>query len=166
MEGPFTWGPLDWNLQHLYLGSNNIGDEGAMAVARGLKGNLTLMSIDLSQNAISNAGVEALSLVLQGNTLNLDLSSCNRLDYLREDSIIDSTVFRRDLILPDTNSSQYCNLKTLSLSRNHCERDPLAIISHFKSLSYLNLSGNTLGISKVMSIVDYVAHSNNCKDLK
>ncbi len=82
-------------MQHLYLGSNNIGDELTMAIARGLKGNLSLMSIDLSQNAISNAGVEALSLVLQGNTLNLDLS-CNRLDYLREDSVIDSTVFRRD----------------------------------------------------------------------
>ncbi len=163
---------IDWHLQQLDLRWNNIGDEGAIAVARGLKGNLTLKSIDLSNNEIHNAGVEALSLVLQGNAINLDLSS-NNCHSLGSESLLSS---RPDAdILPDpaknieaasSGATPYCNLHTLNLSDNCYDGDPLTIISKIKSISRLNLSQNTLGISKAMSIVGYVAHSNNCRELK
>ncbi len=163
---------IDWHLQRLDLTYNNIGDEGAIAVARGLKGNLTLKSIDLSYNEIHNAGVEALSLVLQGNAINLDLSSNN--NHSPESESLFTSQPDAD-VLPDpaknieaasSGATPYCNLHTLNLSHNGCDGDPLTIISKIKSISHLNLSRNILGISKAMSIVEYVAHSNNCRELK
>ncbi len=163
---------IDWHLQQLDLSRSNIDDEGAIAVARGLKGNLTLKSIDLSYNKIHNAGVVALSLVLQGNAINLDLSSNN--NHSPESESLFTSQPDAD-VLPDpaknvetasSGATPYCNLHTLDLSHNCYDGDPLTIISKIKSISCLNLSGNILGISKAMSIVDYVAHSNNCRELK
>ena len=54
-------------LQKLWLGWNQISDEGATALAHAMKGNTTLRLLSLDHNKISDEGVTALAQALKGN---------------------------------------------------------------------------------------------------
>ena len=54
-------------LRGLYLGYNQISDEGATALAHALKGNTTLQCLWLTYNKVSDDGVTALAHALKGN---------------------------------------------------------------------------------------------------
>ena len=58
----------DRTLQELYLNSSQIGDKGATALARAMKGNTTLQELSLSNNQISVKGATALAYAVKGNT--------------------------------------------------------------------------------------------------
>jgi hypothetical protein len=62
-------------LTHLLLGGNRLSDPDVNAIATGLKGNNTLLCLDLSNNAIGDIGAIALGTILANNnalaTLNL-----------------------------------------------------------------------------------------------
>ena len=55
-------------VKELYLGNNNISDEGAKALAEALKVNTALQELDLDFNKISDEGAKALAEALQVNT--------------------------------------------------------------------------------------------------
>ncbi len=162
-------------LAYLDLSVNQIGDEGAVAIARRLRRNNRLKSIDLSCNKIGIDGVEALAHVIQ-STLDLNLAgnrfarsaSCHDTDT--SDSESDSDYFDcRDYVIRDTESEElqdHCNLMVLDLSLNICDGDPVALISKFKSLSHLDLTGNGIGLNASLAVLDYVVKSENCQKLK
>ena len=50
------------------LGGNNIGDEGAAALAQGLRNNTALTTLYLHDNDIGDDGAAALALTLRNNT--------------------------------------------------------------------------------------------------
>ncbi len=59
---------LNNKLTTLDLGSNSIGEAGALAIAESLKGNTTLTSLNLYNNEIGEAGARAIAESLKGNT--------------------------------------------------------------------------------------------------
>ncbi len=61
-------GLRDNSLTSLYLGGNQIGAEGAKALAAVLEGNSSLTSLDLYGNEIGDEGAKALAVALEGNT--------------------------------------------------------------------------------------------------
>ena len=56
------------SLHHLNVSSCQIGDEGAVVLARALEANNTLKTLDLSHNSISDVGVEELGSALASNS--------------------------------------------------------------------------------------------------
>lgn len=69
-------------LEHLYLGWNDIGDEGTVALAEMLEGNTTLRVLGLGENSIQNLGAWALLAAMDTNTTIRDISGLwrNRVD--------------------------------------------------------------------------------------
>ncbi len=59
--------PNNTTLTTLYLGSNNIGAEGARTLAASLDNNATLMSLDLFNNDIGAEGARSLAAALNNN---------------------------------------------------------------------------------------------------
>ena len=53
---------------YLYIGSCNIGDEGAIALAKALEDNETLLKLEIHCNSIGDEGAKALSEMLKVNT--------------------------------------------------------------------------------------------------
>ena len=68
------------SLRYLDLSYNNFGDEGAVALARGLKNHTTLLGLILGGNKITTSGVTALIPVIRQNHLNVVDFSCNCID--------------------------------------------------------------------------------------
>jgi hypothetical protein len=64
------WGPVvslvggPHPLGRLYLGSNDLGDTGAQALAQALAGNTTLQLLELAENGLTNVGAAALAPLL------------------------------------------------------------------------------------------------------
>eukprot|EP00934_Nitzschia_sp_Nitz4_P000013 Nitzschia sp. Nitz4//scaffold12_size214221//67319//71587//NITZ4_001491-RA/size214221-processed-gene-0.153-mRNA-1//-1//CDS//3329534993//13//frame0 len=69
-------------LKHLYLGRNNVGDEGAIALAEMLETNTSLLVLGLGENYIKNSGARALLYALDENTTIKDISGLwrNKID--------------------------------------------------------------------------------------
>ena len=95
-------------LQHLYLGQNEIGDDGIEHLSRMLKGNRTLTWLWLTGNEISNRGVEFLSHVLADQNMTLEWL------FLNSNKLITDTSVEALLHMLKRNSS----LKTLYV--NNC----------------------------------------------
>ena len=57
----------DPELLGLVLNDNDVGDDGATAIAEGLKTNSALQSLDLNRNNVGDAGKAALLAVLEGH---------------------------------------------------------------------------------------------------
>ncbi|KAF9585235.1 hypothetical protein BGW38_003299, partial [Lunasporangiospora selenospora] len=91
------------NLTTLYLYHNNIGDDGARALAEALKINLTLTSLNLNDNSINDNGAKALAVALKINSTLTTLSlECNNIEgdgaeALAEAIKISSTLTTLDL---------------------------------------------------------------------
>ena len=144
-------------LKVLNLSCNKIGDEGARAVARRLRGCPDFQTIWLSHCRISADGVKALADATSRDTLYV-MKLCNIGSATRE-------VFAfLDLgRLP----SQYFDDKLflLSVSGNDVT-DGIALLGCFKNLIGLDLSHNQLGRDGAMAIADHVLHQDNCSMLE
>lgn len=56
------------SLERLWLGDNNLSDEGVCAIAAGLHDNLTLVWLDVSSNSVGDGGMRALALLLRNKS--------------------------------------------------------------------------------------------------
>jgi Ran GTPase-activating protein (RanGAP) involved in mRNA processing and transport len=75
-------------LQKLYLGTNNIGDEGASALASALKTNSALQQLQLDSNCIRDKGAMALAEAFKLNSTLQELKlTVNRITPLLNDQI-------------------------------------------------------------------------------
>ena len=67
-------------LRHLDVGMNELGDEGAAAIAKALEGNTSLTHLALPNNGLTAGGVATLMAALKGNstleTLDLGCAAC------------------------------------------------------------------------------------------
>ncbi len=173
------------SLSFLDLSGHCIGNEGAIAIARGLRGNDTLTHIILSSNMISVTGIEALasvtdkdlclymtrsdkSVAVPSNPASSEAGSTLLQDYYHSPTR-DQTETERAVIqdLKDCRMQDRCNLSLLELCNNHCGPDLAAILSKFKSLDFLDLSGNFgHNLKGAMDVINYIANSENCQQLK
>ena len=72
-------------LKRLNMNMNNIGDDGLMKLANGLKSNTSLMELNLSGNNIKRNGALALARVLEDE--NITLETLTLLTQLTKDAI-------------------------------------------------------------------------------
>ena len=148
-------------LKVLNLSYNKIGDEGARAIARKLRGSPDFQTIILSQCEISAEGVEALA-DATSRDMALCLARCGIGSATSEDFIISSAWrfprehFKDKLFLNVSDNEQLACGVT----------DVIALLGCFKSLIALDLSQNQLGRDGAMAIADYVLHQDNCNMLE
>ena len=159
-------------VEHLDLSLNDIGDEGARAVARRLKNSSSLQVIGLSHCCIGPDGVEALA----------DAIACDTAVYLSwHDNGNDFTLSERSLYLyflkhensliriynGNVATSDWLHLDISCNKRISFEDGTgFALLDHFKKLVVLDLSGSYHGPYETMKLVDYVLHKDNCKMLQ
>ncbi|RUS28514.1 hypothetical protein BC938DRAFT_481797, partial [Jimgerdemannia flammicorona] len=137
--------PLTW----LHLGSNNIGEDGAKAVAKVIETNTTLTRLDMSSNLIWKEGAMAIAKALEiNNTLiQLNLGS-NNIGNEGAKAVAKALKSNKTLIsldLPSNNIGEEGakaiakaietnkTLKYLDLSSNSIEKDTINAISHLIS---------------------------------
>ena len=134
------------NLQYLALSANSINDEGAVALADGLKSCNNLQHLTLHTNSISDEGAVALADGLKScnNLLVLNLSTNNISG--------EGAVALADGLKP-CNNLQYLNLSTNSIG----DEGAVALADGLKScnnLKYLNLSTNNIGAEGAVALAD------------
>ena len=148
-------------LKVLNLSRNEIGDEGARAVARKLRDSPDFQTIYLSGCDISADGVKALADATSRN-ISLCLAQCGIGSATSE-----TFQFFGLLNLP---SAHFDDKLILSVSNNErlpCDvTDGIALLGCFKNLIGLDLSSNKLGQDGAMAIAEYVLHQDNCSMLQ
>ena len=144
-------------LRALHLGENDLGDEGAAVLARGiLKLNTALRFLDLRSNGITAAGAMSLQgLVINSqHLLGLDLSN-NELGDLGAQAMA------RGL------QHSSCLLQTLDLSFNQIDEAAAkalaAMLRTNKTLQKLNLSFNNLGDQGVRLVVSALLRNGSLR---
>ncbi len=86
------------SVRHIHLAKNDLGDDGAQAIAEALKDNtsLPILDLDLSENEIGWEGTEALAAVLESTTTLTDLYDAGA---IAEALKTNSTLTRLDLAI-------------------------------------------------------------------
>ena len=157
-------------LKRLDLSLNDIGDEGARAVARILENSTSLQAICLSHCCIGPDGVEALTDALTCDTavyLNWRRYNGNEfilserslyLFFLNHEKNQISMYFRNVGKSDRLYLNISCN-KRISFE----DGTGFALLDHFKKLVGLDLSGSNHCPYEPIKMVDYVLHKDNCK---
>ena len=133
-------------LEKLYLHQNNIGDEGAKAIAQVLETNKTLKLkiLGLNKNNIGDEGAKAIAQVLETNTIFDSL-------YLNENNIGDEGAKAIARVLKTE------TLITLCLNENIIGDEGAKAIAHElernTTLRYLQLSKNNIGMEGATALV-------------
>ena len=108
------------------LASNNIGDEGAKAIADALKSNTSLTTIDLRGNNIGDEGAKAIAEALKGNTslTSINLSNNNIGDEGAK-AIADALKFNTSLTTIDLDNNNLGDegKKAVAEINNYIERN-------------------------------------------
>ncbi len=116
-------------LQHLYLGQNDIADEGLKHLSNMLKTNRTLTWLWLTDNEISNQGVEFLSNTLAHYNITLEWLFLNS-NKLITDSCIDDLIHMlkrnntlKTLYINNCNLSEITKRKLLKITKTKNDFD-------------------------------------------
>ena len=148
-------------LKVLNLSCNEIGDEGARAVARRLRGSPDFQTIFLSFCEISAEGVEALADATSRDTLYV-MKLCN-IGSATSKEFKFFNVWK----LPGEHFDDKLLLNISGNEQLACDvNDGIALFGCFKNLIGLDLSHNQLGQDGAMAIAEYVLHQDNCSMLQ
>lgn len=128
---------LNDNLCMLNLGDNQLGDEGASEIARGLQNHGSLEYLILSKNKISDAAEIA--------TLLANVSELKWIDLSHNDLITASSVFEV--------AASHSNLEHVDLSVNRLEdADASALVGALEATKDINLFANQMGDETALAI--------------
>ena len=143
------------NLQTLNLNSNNIGAEGAIALADGLKSCNNLKTLVLADSNIGDEGAVALA---DG------LKSCSNLQTL---NLSDNDISAEGIVALVDALKSCNNLQELHLSANYIGAEgALALADGLKSnLKSLVLTGNNIGDDGAVALADGLKSCNNLHTL-
>ena len=178
------------SLQVLILYNNDIGDDGAIILAEGLKFHCSLQELDLASNKIANTGVTALmhsscpliTLGLGSNNIGIDGAEALA-DAIPSDVMVDLNLSNTDFGLSINELPMPVNFEpstiehsdsrgTLSLKLLWNKRigrecnDGTAFLSRFKKLRELKLSRNMITKQGAEVLTDYLLYSKNCHTLE
>ena len=145
------------NLQDLNLCTNNIGGEGAVALAGGLKSCSNLQVLHLSTNNIGDEGTVALA---DG------LKSCSNVQYLYLSA---NNIGAEGAVALADRLKSFSNLQLLNLSDNNIGTEgAVALADGLKSCSnlrYLFLSANNIGNEGLVALADGLKSCSNLQRL-
>ena len=141
------------NLQKLNLDYNNIGSDGAKALADCLKRHTNLQTLYLTSNNIGSDGAKALADCLKHHT-NLQTL------YLYNNNIgSDGAKALADCL------KHHTNLQALNLRSNHIGSDGVKALAdclkHHTNLQTLDLSSNNIGSDGAKALADCLKHCTN-----
>ena len=145
------------NITHLNLGGNNIGDEGAIALADELKTNTSIKELELYVNDIGPAGATAIAKALEENksltTLNLNRNKIGPTG---------ATSLAKTL---ETNTSlTHLNLRC----NNSGDTGATALakaLEENKSIKKINLIHNQIGSEGAIALAKVLEENTSLKDL-
>ena len=145
------------NLQTLDLRNDSIGLDGAVALAEGLKYCTNLQTLDLSSNSISLDGAVALA---EG------LKYCTNLQTLN----LSSNSISLDGAVALAEGLKYCtNLQTLDLSFNYIGSDGAVALAeglkYCTNLQTLNLSSNSISSDGAVALAEGLKYCTNLQTL-
>ena len=150
-------------VEDLDLSWNDIGDEGARAVARRLQNSYSLQKINISSCCIGPEGMRALA----------DAISCDTAVFLNWSSIRNPTCSDSVSLFWFKQWFDIVNKITklhLNISNNKCisfeDGAGFSLLYHFKNLTGLQLLHKNHSLHTTVKLVDYVLHKDNCRMLQ
>ena len=159
-------------VEDLDLSLNDIGDEGATAVARRLKNSSSLRKLSLSHCCIGPHGFEALADAIACNTTVYLNWLNNGNNFMLSDRAIFSYMLFREI-------SQKMNLKSVTdqgglyLDISYNKRisfeeggTGFSLLDHFKKLIGLDLTCSNYSPYVTLKLVGYMLHKDNCRMLQ
>ena len=164
----------DPTLTTLDIGRNNIGDNGAIALAGALKDNKTLTTLDISHNMIGVAGAKAIALALKVNETLTTLNMYNnRFTSIGAEEIGKALEVNKTLTTLNINSNNIrvagaqaiakaletnATLITLDIEHNHIDNEGAEAIANAlkinSALTTLYISRNNIGPSGAEAIAE------------
>jgi len=151
---------IDKKCQRLYLTGNKISNQSISILSDALYNNLTLVELDLSDNSISDIGVEILMDVLLTN------KSILKKLHLGSNNISDQGIqYLSDML--KTNHS----LTHLMLNRNHISNHGIYLLSNVLALHNITLevlsisSNNLITDSSIESLIVMLRQNQTLKEL-
>ena len=173
------------NLQKLNLDSNNIGSDGAKALADCLKHHTNLQALNLDSNNIGSDGAKALADCLKHHTnlqaLNLDSNNIGSdgakalADCLKHHTNLQALNLHSNNIGSDGAKAladclkHHTNLQTLDLDFNKIGSDGAKALAdclkHHTNLQTLDLRSNNIGSDGAKALADCLKHHTNLQTL-
>lgn len=147
-------------LTHINVAKTSIGSEGAACIARGLKGNYTVLSLDLSWNGIGATGLGALCKAIVKSSLEELLIANNSIGD--EGCNCLASLFIGEL-------GDLCVLESLDLSRNNIsslgEGKLFSALLVESGLSRLKLDGNDFSMGLSLHFGQFLRENNVLRNL-
>ena len=148
-------------VEDLDLCFNDIGDEGARAVAGRLKNSSSLRQLDLLSCCIGPDGVRALADAISCETamqLNSNIRHSTHSEMMRLFRFKDWFIREREITKQD--------VLRLNISISFEDGAGFSLLNHFKNLTGLQLLRKNHSLHATVKLVDYVLHKDNCRMLQ
>ena len=153
-------------VEDLDLCLNDIGDEGARAVAGRLKNSSSLQRLNLSSCSIGPDGVRALADAISCDKAVI-LNWSNKINPIYSDKM--SLFHFKDWFTREREITKQDVLR-LNISNNKCisfeDGAGFSLLDHFKNLNRLQLLHQNHSLHTAVKLVDYVLHKDNCRMLQ
>ena len=152
-------------VEDLDLSWNDIGDEGARAVAGRLKNSSSLQQLTLSSCYIGPEGVRALA-----DAISCDIAVVLTWSSIRNSTHSDMSLFHfKDCVTREREITKQDVLR-LNISNNKCisfeDGTGFSLLDHFKNLTGVQLLHKNHSLHTTVKLVDYVLHKDNCRMLQ